>query len=171
MKKKLILVIILLLLITFGAGMTYSIFTDAASTNTTSELATFLVDATLTDQIDIPLEGINPGESIDYDFQIVNNSDVNINYSLTIKTMHFIPFNITLVNDKDEEVLVCDESYDRNLHNELECKTNDIFMSYNSNNPDKYTIKLDFLDRYNSLEYSSLVDYIVIEVDSYQKID
>lgn len=171
MKKKLALIAILLLLIVFGAGMTYSIFSDAALANTTSELATFLVDAKLTDQIDIPLEGLNPGDDLDYDFQIVNNSDVNINYYLTIKTMHFIPFDITLVNENGEEVLVCDESYERNLHNELECKTNEYFMSYNSTKGDKYTIKLKFSNQYNSLEYSSLVDYVVIEVDSYQKID
>ena len=42
MKKKLALIAILLLLIVFGAGMTYSIFSDAALANTTSELATFL---------------------------------------------------------------------------------------------------------------------------------
>ncbi len=171
MKTKLTLIVILLVLIVFGAGMTYAIFFDAALSNTTNELATFLVDAQLTDQIDIPLEGLKPGDNLDYDFQIVNSSDVNINYYLTIKTMHFIPFDITLVNESGEELLICDESHERNLHNELECKTSEFFMNYNSFNSDKYTIKLNFSDKYNTLEYSSLVDYIVIEVDSYQKID
>ena len=99
-----------------------------------------------------------------------NNSDVNVLYNIDIKTMHFIPLNITLENSDDEVLMVCDESVERNLRNELECKTTDFEMNYADKDIQSYKLKLEFPSEYNSEEYSSLVDYISLEFNSTQKI-
>ena len=170
MKKKFMTIAILIALVFAVTGITYSLFVSNINSNTNVDLATFLVDAKKTNHIDLPIDNINPGEEIDYEFQVENNSDVNVVYNITVKTMHFIPFDITLVDNNDEVVMVCDENTQRNIRNELECKSQDLVINYN-NLAHNYKLKLDFPQEYNSEEYSSLVDYINLEINSTQKLD
>lgn len=171
MKKKCIIICILITLIVFVSGITYSLFESGANSNTNVDLASFLVDAKKTNHIDIPLDNVNPGDKVEYDFQVENNSDVNVVYNITIKTMHFIPFDIALKDEDDNEIMVCNESNERNLHNELECVSNDLEIDFIERSAHNYKLVLDFPNKYNSEEYSSLVDYINLEINSTQKTD
>ena len=171
MKKKCIIICILITLIVFVSGITYSLFDSGASSNTNVDLASFLVDAKKTNHIDLPLDNVNPGDKVEYDFQVENNSDVNVLYNISIKTMHFIPFDISLKDENDNEIMVCDENVDRNLHNELECVSSDIEIDFMERGAHNYKLVLDFPKKYSSEDYSSLVDYINLEINSTQKID
>jgi len=171
MKKKCLLISILVSLVLFISGITYSLFDSSASANSDLELASFLVDAKKTNYIDLPIDNINPGEDIEFDFQVENNSDVKVVYNITIKTMHFMPLNITLLDDNLQEIIVCDENRERNLHNELECTSKDLELGFMNNDIHNYKLHVDFPKEYNTLEYSSLVDYINLEINSYQKLD
>ena len=161
-------------IIFFSTGMSYSLYTSSKDINIESSLASFIVDVTKTDNIDIPLTDLKPGSKLTYDFSIANNSvdkksDVFITYNITISTMHFMPLDINLYDSNGNLVLTCDENNRRNYKNELECKTNDIEMAYDKDIKDDYSLTLEFNNKYNEASYSDLVDYINLSIDSYQK--
>lgn len=175
--KKIIIIIILIVCISIGVGITYSAYKIEASTKTNVvSLATFVFDTDKKDLINIPISNIAPGDDLEYKFSVSNSSkdkksDVTIKYNIILKTMHFIPLEIKLYDKEDNLVLTCDENTKRNKINELECTTEDIIMPYVEDITDEYKLKLNFSNEYNGIEYSSLVDYINLEIKSSQKID
>ena len=176
MKKKILILMITITGILFTSGITYSLYSSTNEQEVAGLLASFVVDVEKTDNIDIPLNDIKPGDELTYDFSVLNNSDdkksdVSIIYNITINTLHLIPLEIDLYDKDNNLVLTCDESYERNLKNELDCKSNDIEMIYDKDIKDNYTLKLKFDSKYSESEYSSLVDYINLKVDSYQKTE
>ena len=96
-------------------------------------------------------------------------SDVTIQYQLTILTPHFTPLIIELYKG-NTLVMTCDENYSRNSNNELVCNTSVYELSHSSSSTDNYRLRVTFDSRYSDLSYSNLIDYINIEIRSYQKI-
>ncbi len=173
MKKK-ILVLILLGIAILGVGITYSMYHSMITSNIDVYIANFVVDAKMKNHIDLDLSLLKPGDTIDYDFSVSNgsqdaSSDVNINYSIIIRTMHFMPLDIVLYDDNDNEIMTCDETFDRDENNELVCTSETMVMPYRENVQDDYNLKISFPIQYSSYEYSSLIDYLNIEVISSQK--
>ncbi len=174
--KRIIIITILVIGIIFGIGITYSMYTSEAKIKSDISLATFVFDTDRKELINIPISNIKPGDNLKYEFAISNNSntkksDVTIKYNIKIKTMHFIPLEISIYDIDDNLVMSCDETNERNSLNELECISEDIIMPYMENVKDEYYLKLVFPLEYSDIEYSSLVDYINLEIDSSQKID
>ena len=119
-----------------------------------------------------------PGVNSQYDFSVKNSkndkvSDVTIEYQITIKTYHFIPLEINLyqiVNNEEVYIGTCDESYTRNEDNELVCNMPIKEMVKSTNTMDNYRLRLNFSSEYSDIKYSDLVDFINIEINSWQKI-
>ena len=175
--KKIIIITILIVCIMTGIGITYSMYSSKANAETkVVSLASFVFDTDKKDQINIPISNIAPGDNLEYKFSVSNSSkdkksEVTIKYNIIIKTMHFIPLEIKLYDKNDELILDCNEEKERNELNELSCSTEDIIMPYLEDIKDDYNIKLSFPVEYSTEEYSSLVDYINLEIRSSQKID
>lgn len=173
--KKIIIIIVLIVLISAGIGITYSAYKVEANAKTNVvSLATFVFEKDTKDLINIPISNIAPGDELEYKFSVSNTSkdkksDVTIKYNIVLKTMHFIPLDIELYDKDNNLVLTCNEKVKRNKLNELECKTEDVIMPYIENVIDEYKLKLKFSNEYNDIEYSSLVDYINLEINSSQK--
>ena len=53
--------------------------------------------------------------------------------------------------------------------NALVCNSDVWELEHNSTKTDKFNIKISFDSQYNSLEYTELVDYIDIDISSWQK--
>ena len=70
----------------------------------------------------------------------------------------------------DEKVMTCDEEYSRNEENALICNSDIWEMKHNAIETEKFTIKLSFPQEYNSYNYTELVDYVDIDISSWQKI-
>lgn len=182
MRKKILIIIFALVVVFLGCGITYSVFTSDTHANFNQNLAKFVFDAKETDQINLPLYDLKPGDIKEYKFSVSNNknendkiisSDVNINYQLLVSTYHFMPLEIEIFkldNDSENSVLKCDESYSRNSDNELVCKSVIEEMKYDINSLDNYLIRVKFPSEYDSYEYSNLVDYIELEIKSWQKV-
>lgn len=179
MKKRLLKIIFVATVFIFGLGITYSVFTSNANLEANQGIAKFIFNALNLDQLELPLTDLNPGDNKEYDFSITNNSsgvssDVTIDYLLTIKTYHLVPLVIELYkmnNEVEQLVLTCDETYSRNEKNELICTTPIQEMVHTSAITDNYKLKVRFADGYNGEEYSGLVDYINVEVKSWQKTE
>lgn len=183
MKKKLIVIAGFLVLLVLGAGVTYSAFNSSASMKTNQNIAKFVFEANQTDHIELPLYDLKPGDTKDYKFSVSNGkslddiislSDVTINYEIIVSTYHFIPLNIELysvVDDKEEVIMTCDENnYSRDENNILKCTSDTLGMNYNSTKLDNYLIRITFDEKYNTYEYSDLVDFIDVEINSWQKV-
>lgn len=179
MKKKIYIVIILMMLITFFSGMTYSFFNSSTTfTSSNQGVAKFIFEATKLDEIDLNLSGLMPGVTNEYSFSVTNTdsnyvSDVVIEYQLCIKTYHFIPITIDLYKiENGEEKLIgkCDEKVSRDSNNELICNMPINTLSNFNGQTDDYKLKISFPIEYNDYIYSNLVDYINIEIESWQKI-
>ena len=179
MKKKILFIMIMLVSVTFFSGITYSFFNSGAYLKSTNQgIASFIFETNKVDYIDLNLNNLLPGEEKEYLFSVTNSKDkkiseVTIEYQLRIKTYHFIPITINLYKiESDKEVFVglCDEKVSRNADNELICNMPISKLEKNSNQIDNYKLKIAFPSEYNDKIYSNLVDYIKIEVDSWQKM-
>lgn len=175
MRIKVLIIIISLLLLTFGLGITYSYFNSGViASSVDQKLAGFVFNSQVTDRLDIPVGELAPGESETHGFSITNTkdgvrSDVSILYELTILTPHYAPLIIQLYKD-NALVLNCNETYSRNENNELVCKTNPFLLSHTRNESNSFELRVTFDQNYNSEEYVNLVDYINVEIKSYQKV-
>lgn len=179
MKKKIYLVIILIVLVTFFSGITYSFFHSNTTLDSTNQgIASFIFETNNLDKIDLNLNNLKPGDEKEYLFSVANNSedktsDVTLEYQISIKTYHFIPITIDLyevTETKENFIASCDETYERNSQNELVC-TMPINTLINSKQEiDDYKLKINFPTEYNDFKYSNLVDYINLEIESWQKI-
>lgn len=175
-KKKIIIIVVCLFILIAGTGITYSLFTSNSNLIANQKIAQFIFDATKTDSIELPITNINPGdEPVKYTFQVANNleqkkSEVTINYQVIIKTYHFMPLEIKLLKEgEDEPILICDETFSRDeITNQLICNSSIQKMVHNDEVTDKYTLELTFPAKYNSDVYADLVDYIDIDINSWQ---
>ena len=174
MKKKILIILILLSSITLISSATYSLFTtDAIVSTIDQKIAKFIIDADSFDNLEIPLSNMNPGDIKEINFSISNSkedksSDITIGYILTIKTPHYMPFIIELFKE-DELLMTCDESYSRNDLNEIVCHTDEQVLLKENKLIDNYKLKITFDKKYNDYSYSDLIDYINVELNSYQK--
>ena len=175
MRFKVLIVIIVLMFLTFSFGLTYSYFTNEVnSIGMDQKVAGFIFDTSSLDRLELPLTDLTPGETRDYEFSVSNTksnktSDVTIIYQLTLLTPHFTPLNINIYRG-EEKVMTCDESYSRNTNNELVCNTEVFELSHENESTDNFRISIAFDGRYNDLEYANLIDYINVEIKSYQKV-
>lgn len=178
MKRKIYIVLLLVVFVMFFSGITYSLFHSSTSLNSNNQgLANFVFNAEDLDSITLNMADLKPGAVLEYEFSVKNNesqkvSDVTIEYQLKIKTYHFIPLNIELYkfNEKYDYIGKCDEKYTRDSKNQLVCNMPVEQMDKNKNTTDKYKIVVSFPSEYNDIKYANLVDFIDIEVDSWQKI-
>ena len=142
-------------------------------------IASFIFETNNLDHIDLDLNGLIPGETREYLFSVTNTnkknqiSDVTVEYKLILKTYHFMPLVINLYKVGDEEgapVGTCDETAARNANNELICAMPLGTLESEVEQTDDYKLIITFPSEYNDVAYANLVDYISIEIESWQKI-
>lgn len=173
-KKRMILIVITL--VVFSLGLTYSVFQSSAEINIEDQnIAKFVFDTKQLDEINLPITDIKPGENKEYLFSVANNlennkSDVSFNYQIIIKTYHFAPYDITLYKD-DELIGVCDETYSRNQNNEIICNMPVMILDHIEKINNNYKLVVNFPLEYNDEIYANLVDYINLEIKSWQLIE
>jgi hypothetical protein len=158
-------------------GVTYSFFKNENNLFANQDIAKFVFEAEETNTISVPLTDINPGDSTSYTFQVANNVDevasqVTINYQCIIKTYHLMPLEIKLfkTGSVEELILTCDETFSRDSDNQLVCNSLVQTMDYDVKSSDKYRLDIKFSDQYNNEDYTGLVDYIDIDIRSWQVI-
>ena len=179
MKKKVYIIIILIMFGTFFSGITYSFFnSNVALASSNQGIASFVFETNNLDRIDLNLNGLIPGEEREYLFSVTNSredviSDVTVEYQLSIKTYHFMPLEIELYQVNEEEDILfgtCDEKSARNSSNELVCNMPISTLINSKKQSDDYKLKIIFPKEYNDVVYSNLVDYLNIEIESWQKL-
>ncbi|NLM63409.1 MAG: hypothetical protein GX190_03755 [Mollicutes bacterium] len=180
MRQKLIIIIVITMFLTFFSGITYSIFHSQTTLNSNNRnIAKFIFNAEILDYLEIPLIDINPGDTKEYLFSVTNKdedkiSEVTVEYVITIKTYHLVPLDIELykINEDEEKlIMVCDESYTRNDDNELICNSEPRELLHHDEKLDNYKLKISFPEDYSDEMYSNLVDFIDLEIKSWQKIE
>lgn len=182
-RYKILVSMFAVLILLFGSGITYSIFSSESSLNVNQKLAKFIFNTEQVDHIEVPLIDVNPGSAEEYAFAISNTSDskeksnVTIEYEIIIKTYHLMPLTIKLYsidnNNVETEIIDCNEvSYSPNANNEYVCNTIPKEMSHDSDVLDNYILKVTFptTDGLDSEVYSNLVDFISLDINSWQKI-
>jgi len=178
-KNKILIIFVILLFVVFIIGATYSYFVSNANLGSdNTNIAKFIFNAEALEEIELPLIDLKPGDIEEYNFLVTNSnlediSDVVVEYELTIKTYHFIPFLIELYKvegEVDTLLVTCDETYSRNLNNELVC--NSLTQELNNELEEEHSYKLviEFPSEYNDEKYSDLVDFISLEIKSWQKL-
>ena len=180
MKRKILTVLFVLITLTLFSGITYSIFHSNAKLNSNNQnIAKFIFNTESLEQLEFSLTDLNPGDILEYPFSVSNSnsekiSEVSVEYVMTIKTYHFVPIDIELykvIDENEELILVCDESYTRNEENFLICNSETFEMAHTSEQFDDYKLKVTFPSEYSSDIYSELVDFISMEIKSWQKIE
>lgn len=174
-KLKIIVMLVTSIVLICGSGITYSLFTSSTKAVANQKIAKFVFNAAKTDVIELPISNLNPGEKAEYTFQVTNNidnkrSDVTIKYQMTIKTFHFMPLEINLYKENEETPLLTCEESSRNTDNEVVCNIEVQTMDYKLNATDNYKLVIEFPEEFNDDSYTDLVDYIDIEIKSWQAI-
>ena len=177
MKYKVLKILMIMALVVFGLGITYSIFNSNTLAAGNQKIAKFIFNAEEVDKLNLPILNLNPGEDSEYAFSVSNSKDtkisnVTIEYQMIVKTYHLVPLTIELykVEENGESlILTCDETYSRNESNELICNSNVEELNYKEAKENNYKLKVTFPSEYSDKMYSNLVDYINIEIKSWQK--
>ena len=174
-RLKIIVMLVSSIVLICGSGITYSLFTSSSRLVANQKIAQFVFNATKTDVIELPITNLNPGAKSEYKFQVTNNidnkrSDVTIKYQMTIKTFHFMPLEINLYKENEETPLLTCEESSRNTDNEVVCNIEVQTMDYKLNATDNYKLVIEFPEEFNDDSYTDLVDYIDIEIKSWQAI-
>lgn len=180
MRKRIFIIIFLLIMIVLGLGITYSAFSSENQLIMNQKIASFIFEANQTDHISLALSDLKPGDEISYNFSVSNNkivddkvnvSHVKVNYQIVLSTYQFIPLNIEVYKgNSTEPLMICDDTFNRNDSNEVVCTSDVQTMDFNEGITEDYIIKAKFDEKYNSEEYSDLVDYIDLEIKSWQKV-
>lgn len=177
MKKRIALIIMFGFLNVLLIGVTYSFFVSDANFFANQDIAKFIFNAEETSTISVPITDLNPGDSTSYTFEVANNVDdvvsqVSISYQCIIKTYHLMPLEIKLykTGSVEELILTCDETFSRDNDNQLVCNSLVQKMAYDSKVSDTYRLDISFPQEYNDEDYSELVDYIDIDIRSWQNI-
>ena len=175
MKRKVIIIITLFSLIACCTKITYSLFTsDTTFLVGDGKIAEFIFDAKRTNHFELDFADLKPGDTKEFNFQVSNVKDdiktnVTTEYQITLRTFHFMPLLIELYKDNNL-VMTCNEKYSRNANNALVCNSDIWEMEHKDTKTENFTIKVSFPQEYNSQEYTELVDYIDIDISSWQKI-
>lgn len=178
MKYKILLAMFILALFLFGSGITYSIFHSSTTmSSNTKEIAKFVFNTKSLDELQLSLIDLKPGDTKEYPFSVTNNysgsiSNVTVNYQIIIKTYHIVPLDIELYSvsgTTESLVMKCDESYSRNADNEIVCNSPVQTMGYSSVELNNYKLKVVFPSEYSESYNSNLVDYVDMEIKSWQK--
>ena len=179
MKKKIIIIVAIAVGVLFLSGITYSKFTSSSELSVVDQyLAKFVFEAKMTDTIQLPLVSMTPGSEASYSFVVTNNKDevrsnVTIDYQISLETFHFMPLSLQLykvVDEQEELVMTCDESYSRNEQNHLVCNSATQRLTYQEDGEDQYVLKVQFPEEYNDVTYADLVDFIDIHIKSCQAV-
>ena len=177
MKRRISLIVMFGFLNILLVGVTYSFFKNENNLFANQDIAKFVFEAEETNTISVPLTDINPGDSTSYTFQVANNVDevvsqVTINYQCIIKTYHLMPLEIKLfkTGSVEELILTCDETFSRDEDNQLVCNSIVPQVAYDNKVSHDYRLDIKFPDEYNSEDYANLVDYIDIDIRSWQNI-
>ena len=177
MKRRITLIIMFGFLNILLVGVTYSFFKADSKLFANQDIAKFVFEAEETSTISVPITDLNPGDSASYTFEVTNNVDevvsqVSINYQCIIKTYHLMPLEIKLFKTGavDELILTCDENFNRDSDNQIVCNSLIQDMAYDSKVSDSYRLDIVFPEKYNDEDYSGLVDYIDIDIRSWQDI-
>lgn len=177
MKYRVLIIAILFCLILCFTTITYSLFNSEIFFSINDmEIAEFIFETQRTDHIELDFADLKPGDTKEFNFQVSNTKDNNVTnvtteYQITIKTFHFMPLLIELYKD-DNVVMTCDEiKYSRNTDNALVCNSKIWELDHKSTKIEDFKIKVSFPKKYNSQEYTELVDYIDLDISSWQKIE
>ena len=176
MKRRIVIIIILFMMLISFSKITYSLFTSGTLLSLEQmEIAEFIFETKRTNHIELEFTDFKPKDTNEYYFEVTNTKDniitnVTTEYQIMIKTFHFMPLLIELYKD-DDIVMVCNEDYLRNSDNALVCDSKVWEMGHNSTTTEEFKIKVSFPSQYNSQEYTELVDYIDLDISSWQKID
>lgn len=182
-KKKIILILLVIYILIFGVNTTYSMYHSRSESKVELNFAKIIFNNEAIDSLSLPINDIVPGESSEYKFMVSNNKDgvrseINIGYTISIETFNIIPVNIELYSSEEEEpILNCNkDSFVRNSENKLICKTEEYTLNFNSDNTNNYILKISF-DQYNenndiwTEEYSDLIDFVDIKINSWQIVE
>ena len=177
MKHKVLIILFILIAIFLGTGVTYSIFYSDSNINVDQKIAKFVFESKQLNHLELNLNNLNPGSVEEYMFSVTNKeeklSNVTVEYQITIETFHFMPLEIKLykLNGDDTETLVmnCDETYARNESNILVCNAPIEQMSYQEGTLDNYKLVVSFPSTYSDISYADLVDFLDLEINSWQK--
>lgn len=177
MKRRITLVVMFGFLNILLIGVTYSFFKADSNLFANQDIAKFVFNAEETSTISVPITDLNPGGETSYSFKVKNNVDevvsqVTINYQCIIKTYHLMPLEIKLfkTGSVDELILSCDESFSRDEDNQLVCNSLIQKMTYDNKVSDEYRLDIVFPEKFNDEDYSDLVDYIDIDIRSWQEL-
>lgn len=181
MRYKIYIIMFSIILLMLCSVLTYSIFRSNVDLESDEQdIAKFIFNAEPLDELELPLIDLIPGDIKEYFFSVSNNSsgdisEVTVEYELIIKTYHLTPLIIELyklVGEEEEELLLtCDETFIRNPQNELVCNVPIQEIGHSEEKIDNYKLKIQFPTDYSDVIYSDLIDYINIEINSWQKIE
>ncbi len=137
-----------------------------------AKVATIVMDGNLSDDLNITLQGINPGEVRLYDFSIINYngevvSEVKQDYNIIINTTNNLPllFELVIVQDSGF-IYASDFVYDNTNYVALNgVLGNEVKEEH------KYQLKITYQTDSANVSYVDEIDVISLAIDSVQKID
>lgn len=176
--------IFIVIFLVMGITSTYSAYrTNIKGEISKIQLAKFVFEKDSTQEINLDINNLVPGDSLVYDFFVANNknnivTDVIIDYEIEIETLNLIPVVIYLYkleNDNKKLVLTCNTANQNSNNSKINCLTEKQQLDYKQKINNSYQIEIlypEFDSNGNmwNLDYANKYDYISVKLNSYQSV-
>lgn len=176
--NKLNLLIILLIVLLMLVPFSFSRYESQMTSNTNLDAAIYLINDTYA-KLEVRLPEIVPqNEQYAYTFSISNNlegqrTETNLYYVLNIVTTTNLPLEYALYDGLDvnnaNNIIISDEYYLDDYQTWFrKLSTERSYFTYSSDEINYYTLLISFPLSCNDASYQSIVESIVINIDSKQ---
>lgn len=164
-SKRITIIIVAIFLLVAGLSYTYSRFTSSIEDESVIATALFLNTSNLSETLSVSLDDMTPGMTKSYTFAVKNfdetrRNEVALTYDIKVIKSDNIPVSVTLYKNGVEENI---------LNSELTSLNNE--MGFIVNQTDTYVLNIVWDITDNGYEYSDLVDYLDVDINSKQKIE
>lgn len=177
-RKKSILPLILLLLviITSYIWITYSKYATEQTNSDIAYIAQFVFTETMSENLNVKLENMKPGDTQTYHFTVSNSkdtkiSDVGMNYIITLQSSTNLPLTIYLYKNDDNTTNLFSETAESVAQQKM-LKTQMQNFEAGKQKIDTYTLKIEWknTEENNNEKYVDEIDYIDISIDAVQAV-
>lgn len=175
-RKKSILILILLLLaiITSYIFITYSKYATEQTNSDIAYVAQFVFTETMSENLNVKLENMKPGDIQNYHFTVSNTrntkiSDVGMNYEITLQSSSNLPLTIYLYKNDDNTTNLFSETAESTVQQKV-LKTQKQSFIAGEEKTDTYTLKIEWqnTEENKNEKYVDEIDYMDISIDAVQ---
>lgn len=173
-KSFLLLIVLLLLMVTSYMFVTYSRYTSEQTNSDVAHVAQFIITEDMSENINVKLENMKPGDVKTYNFTVSNAkdtkvTDVGIGYEIILESSNNLPLTIYLYQNENTDTNLFSETAESTVQQKI-LKTQIQNFAPGEARTDNYILKIEWqnTEENKNEKYVEELDYIDLTIEAVQ---